>query len=293
MVHSTMTAALSLFLGCSVCGLAFAAEPTGRSDAAQQAAQMAQEHQHDAPTPSPATEPEPREPVVTMDNVPYGTAGGQALHGYIAHPKGRGPSGIPALIVIHEWWGLNDNIKAVTRRLAGEGYTALAVDLYGGTHATTPDEAQKLMAGALGQMDVTAANLRAAYDDLKQAGATRVGVIGWCFGGGWSLQTALAIPDGIAAAVVYYGRPESDRAKLGALRAPVLGLYGADDKSIPVEAVHGFETLAHELGKQVNVHIYPGAGHAFANPSGNNYRPEAAADAWKRTIAFFAANLKS
>jgi carboxymethylenebutenolidase len=290
MFHGVMTGALSLVLSGTVCcGLAFA--DTG-NDGPAQAAQMAQMHQHDTPVASPATEPEPKVPVSTIDLANYGTADGQTLHGYVAHPKGREAAGLPGLIVVHEWWGLNDNIKAVTRRLAGEGYIALAVDLYGGSAATTPDEAQKLMGPVMSHPEVAIANLRAAYDHLKKLGATKVGVIGWCFGGGWSLQTAISNPDGIAAAVMYYGRPETDRQKLSALKAPVLGLFGANDKSIPPDSVKSFESLAHEIGKQVSVHIYDGAGHAFANPSGTNYRPEAATDAWKRSTEFLAEHLK-
>jgi carboxymethylenebutenolidase len=253
---------------------------------------MAAQHQHDRPAATPAATAAPAQPV-TAEEVVFGDVKGQPARGYLARPQAPPAGGhLPGLIVIHEWWGLNDNIKAATRRLAGEGYTALAVDLYGGKVADTPDGAKQLMGGVLANRAAAFAVLRAADEYLKRQGAPEVGVIGWCFGGAWSLQTALEIPLGIDAAVVYYGQPEKDRARLERLRAPLLGLYGADDQSIPPAAVHEMEATLKQLGKSVEIHIYEGAGHAFANPSGTNYRPAAAEDAWQRTVAFFKQHLK-
>lgn len=257
-----------------------------------EADQMAAQHQHDRPAATPAATAAPAQPV-TAEEVDFGNVKGQPARGYLAHPQAP-PAGahLPGLIVIHEWWGLNDNIKAATRRLAGEGYAALAVDLYGGKVADTADGAKQLMGGVLANREAAFATLRAADAYLKRQGAPRIGVIGWCFGGAWSLQTALEVPEGIDAAVVYYGQPEKDRARLERLRAPLLGLYGADDQSIPPAAVHEMEATLKQLGKSVEVHVYDGAGHAFANPSGTNYRPPAADDAWQRTVAFFKQHLK-
>src|SRR5436309_8804087 len=145
----------------------------------------AQEHQHDKPSASPAAMEQPAQPV-DAEEVTYGEVGGKPLHGYAARPKSaRGP--LPGVIVIHEWWGLNDNIRAMTRRLAGEGYEALAVDLYGGSHAATPDEAMKLMNAVLQNPAPAQDNLRHAAAWLESRKVTKLGVIGWCFGGGWSL----------------------------------------------------------------------------------------------------------
>ena len=257
------------------------------------AARMAQEHQHDKPAPTPAAAQEPAHPV-SAEEVTYAQAGGKPVHGYLARPreaKGSLPA-LPALVVIHEWWGLNDNIRSMTRRLAGEGYQALAVDLYGGATADTPDAAMKLMNGVLADTAPAAANLKQAVAYLKGKGAKKIGVIGWCFGGGWSLQTALLAPDDVAATVIYYGHLETDPAKLAILKSPVISFFGAEDKSIPVDGVHAFEAELKKQGKPVEVHVYDGAGHAFANPSGGNYRPEAARDAWQRTTAFLARHLK-
>jgi carboxymethylenebutenolidase len=223
--------------------------------------------------------------------VTYGEVGGKPVRGYLARPKS--PQGaLPALIVIHEWWGLNDNIRAMTRRLAGEGYLALAVDLYGGQVADNPDAAMKLMNATLQNHAAGEQNVKSAASYLERNGATKLGVIGWCFGGGWSLATTLLIPDRIAATVIYYGHLETDPKKLATIKSPVLGFFGAEDGSIPVATVQEFESALKKLGKPVEIKIYPGAGHAFANASGGNYRPEAAKDSWQRTTAFLAKNLK-
>ena len=251
---------------------------------------MAQEHQHDKPVASPAAVQEPAQPVIA-EEVTYGEVGGKPLHGYTARPKSaQGP--LPGLIVIQEWWGLNDNIRAMTRRLAGEGYQALAVDLYDGAHAETPDEAMKLMNAALQNRAAGEENLRRAAAWLAGKGVKRMGVIGWCFGGGWSLATTLLMPDKIDATVIYYGHLETDPAKLAAVKHPVIGFFGAEDKSIPVDSIRQFESVLKKQGTPVEIKIYDGAGHAFANPSGGAYRPEAAKDSWQRTTAFLAKNLK-
>jgi carboxymethylenebutenolidase len=200
---------------------------------------------------------------------------------------------LPGLIVIQEWWGLNDNIRAMADRLAGEGYLALAVDLYGGEVAEDRDKAMQLMQAAMNESAALEENLRQAYAYLEEeAGAPRIGTIGWCFGGGWSLNTALLLPDKVDATVIYYGRLVTDREALAKLGMPILGVFGAEDQGIPVESVKEFEAALDSLGKEAQIRIYEGADHAFANPSGTRYQPEAAADAWEKTIAFFNQHLK-
>jgi carboxymethylenebutenolidase len=281
-------------------GLGAAAATPARA-AADPADTMAAAHRHDRPAATPAATAAPARPV-DAEEITFGEAAGKPARGYLARPRetpGKAQGGtaaapvpLPGIIVIHEWWGLNDNIKAMTRRLAGEGYTALAVDLYNGKVADNPDAAKQLMRAVLAEPAAAIAVLRAADDYLKKQGAPKVGVIGWCFGGAWSLQAALQIPQGIDAAVVYYGQPEKDRAALEKLTAPLLGLYGAEDQGIPPAAVREMEAALKQLGKKSEIHFYEGAGHAFANPSGTSYRPAAADDAWKRTLAFFKQYLK-
>ncbi|HYH45609.1 MAG TPA: dienelactone hydrolase family protein [Thermoanaerobaculia bacterium] len=254
---------------------------------------MAQEHKHDKPVASQAATTPPVQEV-TGEEVVYAEVGGKPVRGFLAKPKaGAAQDPLPAVIVIQEWWGLNDNIRQMAKRLAGEGYTALAVDLYGGQVASDPGQAQKLMQAVLQNRAAGEENLRQAYNylEMKQK-APKIGVIGWCFGGGWSLATALMLPDKIDATVIYYGHLETDKEKLGKLGMPVLAFFGGKDKSMPVATVRQFEATMKELGKPVEVHVYDEADHAFANPSGGNYNEPAAKDSWQRTTAFFAKHLK-
>ncbi len=250
------------------------------------AERMSKEHAQDKPVPGAATMPGSTAGITTS-TVDYATVDGHAVEGYLARPTREGPA-TAGIIVIHEWWGLNDNIRTMADKLAGQGYVALAVDLYGGKAAETPQEAQTLMQAAMQNKAAADSNLLQADQFLTgQEGVTRVGTIGWCFGGGWSLNAAIQLGDKIAATVVYYGRPVTDPDLLKKIQAPVLGLYGAEDTGIPVDQVRAMEKELKALGKTVDIHVYPGASHAFANPSGTRYQPEAAEDAWQRTLAFF------
>ena len=181
---------------------------------------------------------------------------------------------------------MNDNIRAMARRFAGEGYAVLAVDLYEGKLATTSEAAMAAMQGAMERPARLMENLRQARGYLAtQGGATKIGVVGWCFGGGWALETALGIPDGIDAAVMYYGRTQSDPKALAPLQAPLLGLFGGKDEGIPVDGVRQMEHELVKLGKNATIVIYPEADHAFANPTGNRYLAGPATDAWEKTMA--------
>ena len=252
---------------------------------------MAHEHHGDTPVATAQTSLEPARPV-TGEEVRYATVDGKPVRGYLARPR-EAAAPLPGIIVIHEWWGINDNIRAMTRRLAGEGYTALAVDLYGGIAAVDPTLARELMQSSLERREANDDNLRQAYAYLSgRWKAPKIGAIGWCFGGGYALQTALLLPTELDACVIYYGQVEPAEPKLATVDAPILGIFGAEDRGIPVERVRAFQRTLTELGNTAEIHIYEGAGHAFANPSGTRYQPEAAADAWTKTTAFLAAHLK-
>ncbi|MDY7095214.1 MAG: dienelactone hydrolase family protein [Acidobacteriota bacterium] len=251
---------------------------------------MATEHADDTAEPSPAAQQEPAMPV-DEEEVTYAVLGDREIQGFFAQPQ-EVQGDVPGILVIHEWWGLNDNIRNMARRLAGEGYMALAVDLYGGESADTPEAARELMQGTTERTDELEENLRQAQDFLVRQGAVRSGVIGWCFGGGWSLRTGLLMPDQIQAVVIYYGRLITDPDELAALQAPVLGIFGEEDQGIPVESVQEFETALEDLGKDNAIAIFPGADHAFANPSGERYQPEAAEKAWDLTQDFLRRHLQ-
>ena len=199
---------------------------------------------------------------------------------------------LPAVIMIHEWWGLNDNVRAMADRLAADGYIVLAVDLYGGGVATTPGAARELMMRAVENSDSISSNLEQAYTFVTDtAGAPRVASLGWCFGGGWSLNMALLLPKDLDAAVIYYGQVTDNEARLAPLEVPILGLFGSEDRGIKLESVRRFEETLERLGKDYEIQVYDGAGHAFANPSGNNFNAEYAEDAWRRTLEFLSSHL--
>ncbi len=208
-------------------------------------------------------------------------------------PAGKGP--FPAVVVIHEWWGLDDWVKSQARALAQEGYLALAVDLYRGKVTAKQEEAHQLMMGT--PPDRAMRDLQGAVAYLRSLPAVkkdRLAVIGWCMGGGYSLRLATVEP-GLSAVVAYYGTPPTDPSAVAAIKAPVLGNYGAEDKGPSPEQVKAFEAVLKKAGKTVDVKFYDGAGHAFANPNNpwGGYRKAAADDAWSRTSAFLARYLKS
>jgi carboxymethylenebutenolidase len=197
---------------------------------------------------------------------------------------------LPAVVMIHEWWGLNDNIKDMADELASEGYVVLAADLYNGEVATTPDKAMQLVGTVRENPEQAISNLQSAVQylaSLPNVNSSRIASLGWCFGGGQSLQLALnSEQNPLAATVIYYGNLVNDTNELSKINWPVLGIFGDQDQSIPVESVNAFEQALNETGITNEIYIYPGVGHAFANPSGDNYAPAETVDAWEKTLAF-------
>lgn len=230
-----------------------------------------------AATPSAAVSPVPANLVAY-----HGTT-----QGHLALPA-AGPMKAPAVVIIHEWWGLNDHIRGQANELAKNGYVVLAVDLYNGKVAATQAEAQAQTAAVNGNQAEAIANLQDAVKYLRarpEVNTSKVASLGWCFGGGYSLKLVQAQKD-LAAGVVYYGALESDAEKLEGL-PPMLGIFGKLDTGPSPEQVAGFDAGLTTAGVTHEIYSYDGAGHAFANPSGGDrYKPEAAADAWAKTLAF-------
>jgi carboxymethylenebutenolidase len=218
-------------------------------------------------------------------------SGDETVNALLYTPPGKGP--FPALVVIHEWWGLNDWVKEEASKLADQGYVALAIDLYRGKVATTPDEAHEIMRGV--PQDRATRDLLAASSYLrsqKNVDAKRVGSIGWCMGGGYSLDLALNDPK-LKAAVINYGHLATDDASLKKINASLLGIFGGQDKGIPVADVNKFESQLKALGKMADIHVFPDAGHGFENPNNKQgYRADDAAQAWKLTVDFLTKYLK-
>lgn len=219
-------------------------------------------------------------------------SGDETVSAFLATPSGAGP--FPGVLVIHEWWGLDNWVKDQARALAKEGYAALAVDLYRGKVTAKQEEAHQYMMGT--PQDRALRDLRAAVDTLsarKDVKKETLGVIGWCMGGMYALKLAVEEPR-MKAAVAYYGAPPTDPAAIAKIQAPVLGNYGAEDSGPAPDVVRGFEAAMKKAGKPADVKLYEGAGHAFANPNNpwGGYREAAAKDAWSRTVAFLEKHLK-
>ena len=218
-------------------------------------------------------------------------SGDETVRALLYTPPGKAP--FPAIIVIHEYWGLNDWVKEQASKLADQGYVALAIDLYRGKVATTPDVAHEIMRGV--PEDRAKRDLHAAFEFLQSQPNVKkdgIGAIGWCMGGGYSLDVALQEPT-LAADVINYGHLATDADAIKKINAPILGLFGGQDHGITPDDVHKFEATMKQMGKKIDVKIYDDAGHAFENPNNKTgYRAYDAADAWDRTVSFLAENLK-
>jgi carboxymethylenebutenolidase len=220
--------------------------------------------------------------------------------GYLVYPGSTNVTGtsvqqqqqqkLPAVVMVHEWWGVNDNIKDMANEIASKGYVVLAADLYNGQVATEPNRARELVSSVRENPEKAISNLQSAVQYLAllpNVNSSRIASLGWCFGGGQSLQLALnSEQNPLAATVIYYGNLVNDTNELSKIKWPVLGIFGDQDQSIPVKSVNAFEQALNKIGITNEIYIYPGVGHAFANPSGDNYAPAETADAWEKTLAF-------
>lgn len=236
-----------------------------------------------ATQPSPTGQTRPT-PGVIAETISYPDGQGGTLTGYLARPTGEGTW--PAVVVIQEWWGLNDHIKDVARRFAAAGFVALAPDLYHGRVVSEPNEARKLVMTL--DMNAAVREIQAGIGHLlerPEVAGPKVGLTGFCMGGRLVLMTAL-VDDRLGAAVPWYGSPLAAE-QAGQVKAPVLGLYGEKDSGIPVTAVRAMQEALTAAGLANDIVVYPGAEHAFFNDTRPSYNPPAAADAWQRTLAWF------
>ena len=224
-------------------------------------------------------------PVVAENTTLGGTSG------YLVRPADN--ETYPSVIMIHEWWGLNENIRHMADILAGHGYTVFAVDLYNGEVAENSSEAGKLSGAVRSNPDEAVQKMADATEALKQYEYSNglVASLGWCFGGGQSLQLSLSDAD-LDSTIIYYGTLTTNETVLQNIDAPVLGIFGSEDRVVPVEDVRAFNSTLGDLGIEREVHVYEGAGHAFANPSGESFEPEYTKDAWTKTLNFLDENLK-
>jgi len=217
--------------------------------------------------------------------------------GYLVYPvsseKGQSTNEtkLPAVIMIHEDKGLNDHVKNIANLLAQQGYVVLAADLFKGEVVTEQNDSRRLTQAVRSNPENAVNNLQAAVEyasSLPNVDPSRIASMGWCFGGGQSLQLALNSQDHpLAATIIYYGSAlVTDNSNLSKIKWPVLGVFGDQDRGIPVEKVNEFKATLDEVGVPNEIYIYKGVGHAFANPSGDNYAPTETQDAWEKTVAF-------
>jgi len=226
--------------------------------------------------------------------ISYTRPDGQSVAGYLAEPAPAG--GAPGIVVIQEWWGLNDQIKGVADKLAAAGYRALVPDLYRGKVALAANEAQHLMTG-LDFGDAAGQDVRGAVRHLKATGSAKVGVTGFCMGGALTVLSAVNVPEADAA-VVWYGFPPLEYVDATKITAPMLGHYATEDEAFPIAKVDELEQKLRAAGVKFHFHRYH-AKHAFANETADSknlpmlkYDAGAAALAWQRTMEFLAKHLR-
>jgi carboxymethylenebutenolidase len=222
---------------------------------------------------------------VIHSNVTYQASNG-AKNGYLAEPADKEKHG--GVIVIQEWWGLNEHIKDVTRRFANEGFIALAPDLYDGKIATDPQTAMKYMMGL--KVEDGVATLLGAVNylkSLKRVEPKKLGVVGFCMGGSYALELAIRSHDLAAVAPFYPGRVGQLIDQVNKITAPIFAPFGERDDSIPLDVVKRFQDALEKAGKTAEIKVYPGCDHAFLNDTGPSYNAEAARDAWQRTLKLF------
>lgn len=290
-VQLLATRLLILVSACAALGLSACDSRTSGSDASDEAGEAAgvdaatTEQANATAEPALVADMTPARPVIS-ERLPYAEVDDELVYGHFVFPADM-VDPLPAVIVIHESRGLDDNVRAMSDRLAGEGYIVLAVDLFGGSSTTTPEQARQQMLRVVENTEAANENMRQAYEFVSViAGAPRVGSLGWGFGGGWSLNAAMLFPDELDAVVIFYGQVIDDPERLRPIASPILGLFGAADKSITVKSVEAFDTALRRLLKNYEIHTYPGVDHAFANPTSSAYDAVAAEDAWRRTVAF-------
>lgn len=280
-----LAALLASSLALSGCGREDAPEEHDGSRDPVSAPATATDSSGAAPAPGAA---EPRE--VISENMPYAEIEDTLVYGYFVAPSDMFEP-LPAIIMIHEWWGLNDEMRARAERLAAQGYIVLAIDLFGGKTTASVAEARVLMLEVAENPEAANENIRSAFEFVSRIGAPTVATVGWRFGGTWSLNAAMLLPDDLDATVIYYAQVTDDEDKLRPITAPVLGLFAEDDISVKTASIEAFQNTLRRLRKEHKVQFYAGVRQGFASESGANYDAASAEHAWNLTLDFLRAHL--
>jgi carboxymethylenebutenolidase len=223
---------------------------------------------------------------VLVETLPYAEIDEQLVYGYFSFPADMFDP-LPAIIVIHDQWGLDEPIRDITRRLAADGFIVVAIDLFGGKATESISEARLLEIEVFENPELAVENILQAHQFLKNTFcAPAVATVGLGVGGGWSFNAATMLPTELYASVVFYGQVSGDQEKLSPIQAPVLGLFAENDRVVPADTAYDFEAGMRALGKKVEVELFAGAGHGFADTHSENYDAEIAERAWQQTLDF-------
>jgi carboxymethylenebutenolidase len=276
---------------------ALVASGCGTSDPGQDEGAVPTESEASAVAPQAATaapesvEPTDGEVALVEQNLAYGEAAKTNLVGYLVMPADA-VEPLPGLIVIHAEAGLDEETRALTRRLAGERYIALAVDLYAGTPIENARDAATRAGALVENTDATLGNIRQAYDYLtKYAFVPSVAAIGMGSGGSWALRAGIALPDELDGIIMYYGQIVTESNALGPLTAPILGHFAGLDESMPAADVRLFRSRLLEAGKRAEINIYPNVEPGFASEASAAYNATVAEESWQTTLEFLDLNL--
>jgi len=249
-----------------------------------------------SPAPAPETTAGPERQAtrrnVTSEMLPYGEVGEQNVYGYFAFPEDM-VDPLPAVVVIHDWWGLNDEIREFGNRLAAEGFIVLAVDLFGGSTTTVPTDARGLELGVVEEPELAMRNIeRAHWFARNVAEAPSVAVLGFGFGGGLALSAAIAQPADFSAVVTYYGQVNSDQDSLAPVKGAILGLFAQSDRAVPISNVREFERALDALDKEFEIVVFDDARRGFADKlMPDAYDPDLDAQAWDKSVEFLHARM--
>jgi carboxymethylenebutenolidase len=284
-MHRTLTGRSPAFTALAV-ALAFAA---CEKQAADKAAVTEESTAVESAEPSSPTD---SERPVDAETLPYAEVREKLAYGYFAFPSDMAEP-LPAVLLVHDWWGLDDDMRTAANKLAAAGYMVLAVDLYDGKSVSNAAEAREKSKEVSQNIASVEENIRQAIEFVDVAGAPSVGIAGWGVGGGYALDAAVRFPELIDAVVVFYAQVPGSTDRLGTLDAPVLGLFGAEDTSVAPESVEAFAAATNRLGRPAEIEIFEGAGHGFTDPKRARYDAPIAARAWTHMLDFLAENLAS
>lgn len=231
------------------------------------------------------------ERAVVAETLAYAEVDKKLVKGHFAFPEDM-VEPLPAVIMIHEWWGLTPSARALADRLASEGFIVLAVDLFDGATAENAPDARKLMLGVVEKPENAEQNIARAFEWLLETTeAPSIATVGFGFGGGWSLHAAGVLPDKLSATVIYYGQVSDNEDSLAAINAPLLGFFGTSDTAVPEQTVNDFEAVLEKLEKNYVIEMYAGVKGGFADPESRNFNDKLASTTWAQMLDFLREHL--